>query len=174
LNLSILALTSLNLAGLFASICGIASFKSCFSFTWATASDSGSEAIRPEAAAGAVVVWRARVCASTAKPLESARRITARFKNFLFTTCLTFLLQNLRLVLEGACNALRCLNLTPRLAGLIADCQLPIANCRLLFCYALAKLLKCNLFVIVRHLKSAFIHVQHNVRKLDDNACPIG
>jgi hypothetical protein len=39
---------------------GIASFKSCFTFTWATASDSGS-AVMTEGAGAAVL--RERVCA---------------------------------------------------------------------------------------------------------------
>src|SRR6185436_3444807 len=77
-----LALTSLSLVGLLASMRGIASLRSCFTFTCATASDCGSEDISV-GTAGAVL--RLRVCAA-ASSWKRAIRIIATVKNLVFTT----------------------------------------------------------------------------------------
>jgi hypothetical protein len=76
-----LAFTSLSFAGLFARMRGIASFKSCFTFTWATASDSGNEAIRLETGAAAGVV-RGRVCALICRPPAKTVKRIAKLKTF--------------------------------------------------------------------------------------------
>ncbi len=100
LNRSILALTSLSLAELLAKMRGIASLRSCFTFTCATASDSGSEAI--SVGAGGVTL-RPRVCAAASSCEKSATKTIASVKSLSFTTKLPFCEQY-----ESLVDALTC------------------------------------------------------------------
>src|ERR1044072_4438316 len=133
------ALTSLSFAGLAASKSGMASLRSLFIFTSATASDSGREDIRGGTAGAAAL--RPRVWA-VASNWKSATKTIARIKSLVVTTN-NLSAKNMRDLVD----ALTCLRVV--LHG----------------CQPFPKLSKSKLFIIFRNLKQILGNLEFYVRK---------